>query len=141
MMLISLIQKNWLMIYVEYTRFDAEYEDFRRVQYYYCVWWYHLNRFYRGWLLQPDYKKCGVRFLCYICQRNLSVEYMSNVMYLLVVSEGIILWWVFIVFGLVSVIEINQTWTIDNSYPEPLFDWIWLVIAIQNLCLIRFDWL
>ena len=37
MALISLIQKNWLMIYVEYICFDAKYVDSIRV-YYYCVW-------------------------------------------------------------------------------------------------------
>ena len=65
----------------------------------------------------------------------------------------------FIVLGIVSVIEINQAFIsrtfnwlylsrtfvwldlIGCNYPEPLFDWIWLAVTIQSLCLIGFDWL
>ena len=91
-------------------------------------------------------------------RRNLSVECMNNVMFLLVVSEGIILWWVFIVFNqcyrkksdLKHRLFIFRTFVsldlIGSNYPEPLFDWIWLAITvwlglIGINYLIGFDWL
>ena len=72
MTLISLIQKNWLMIYVEYTCFDAKYVDSRRVQYYYCEWWYHLNSFTEADCFRQTIQNVGLDF--YVIYVNVTCQ-------------------------------------------------------------------